>query len=583
MLFICAVLLGAFIWFIERDSATSAQNRLLHSKVFEAYPEEISWIRMERGETAIECVRTGDTWRMTHPVDASVNSAIVDRMIGGMANVERGELITEETMSDRGITPAEYGFDDPRATITFRNNHGTFTWEIGRDAPLGESLYVMAADSKDIIATAKTLLHLVPNDPSIIRERTLFKHSAAAVHGIDLRRTGGIIQLRQDGKQHWVLQQPVTGDAELSQVSQLIDHTFTASILDFIDEEPSDLTVYGLEEPAIELTLLDQDEHPQTLQIGKILSETPKQQYAKWADSPAVFTVPSDWVTEFELDSKRLRSRRLLADPPERISAISITSETQQVDLLRTNNEWQVIRPAHWNAEPKSIDTLLDHLANSMILEFIDTPDAATAEQAANPRWTIALTAGDRTRTLRMSPSGNTLLLQRDNETSFSQTNPEAFDEHFADPLFYRNRTLLQVDPQQIKSIDLQTPGGTFRVEKNGDSFTSPNRDQSPDSSALTQLTAELIHLRSGRYAAFNPNSLAPFGLDAPQEQLTITLTGTNTIGQVILFGHSVPGGRYAMLRGQPLVFILPEKTATTLTRELTQSVENKPTETQEP
>jgi len=142
MLLISAVLLGAFIWFFERDSGNSLQQERLNRTLFSVYPESIEWIRMERGDVQIVCSKASGEWRMTQPTDAPVNAAVVEKMIAGMAAVERGELISADTLSERGLTPADYGFDKPRARITFKNNRGTFTWLIGRDAPLGEMLYV---------------------------------------------------------------------------------------------------------------------------------------------------------------------------------------------------------------------------------------------------------------------------------------------------------------------------------------------------------------------------------------------------------------------------------------------------------
>ena len=583
MLFICAALLGAFIWFIERDSGNTAQNEMLSRKIFAAYPAEIDWVRMTRDNTDIECSRIAGTWRMTRPVDAPVNNAVVEQMIAGMAGVERGELITEATIKERGLTPADYGFDAPRATITFRNNRGTSTWLIGRDAPLGESLYVMAADSRDIIAAPKTLLNLIPKDPAWIRDRTLFSNSAVSVHGIDLRRTGGIIQLRQDDDSRWILQQPFAGAADPLQVNKLIEHAFAANIRDFITDTSSDLTAYGLEEPAIELSLFEPDDHVTTLLIGKLLAEKPEEQYAKWADSPAVFTVASEWVAGFELDSTLLRSRRVLDEQLMHISKISISSEAEQIELLRTNSLWQVTRPARWDAEPDAIQTLLGHLSAGMIAEFIDTPDAELTAKLNTSRWIVKLTTGTRTQTIRFTPGNGHMIVRRNDETACGRTGSEIFNADFADPLFYRSRTLLQINPQQIKSIELKTEAGELRVEKSEGKFTSTDRTRTPNEDALTDLTAELVRLRSDRLVAFNPESLEPYGLENPQARLTVTLTATNTIGQVLLFGKPVEGGRYAMLRGQPVIFILPEKTANTLTRELTQSVEKQTTETAQP
>jgi hypothetical protein len=584
MLFISAVLLGAFIWFFERDSEDSRGHELRNRKIFAAYPADISWIRMERGDMTIECTRTAGTWRMSQPVDAPVNNAVVEKMIAGMANVERGEMIAAETMQERNLTSSDYGFDEPRATITFRNNRGIFTWLIGRDAPLGDTLYIMAADSRDIISVPRTLLNLIPEDPAWIRDRTLFQTTAASVRGIDLRRnTGGFIQLRQTEENRWIMQQPFAGDADRLQVHKLIDLASAATIQDFILDEPADLTVYGLEEPDMELSLIDQNERSQTLLIGKSTTDRPEVRYAKWVDNSSILTVSSDWVAEFELDSTLLRSRSFLHEPSARISQISIVTANTHIDLLRTNNLWKITRPALWNAEPEAVQLLLETLESGSVEKFIDNPDDAQTEQTGHPQWTIRLTAGRRTRTLRINPSGDRLIVQRDEESSLCITDSFLFDSQLADPLFYRSRTLLQINPPQIKSIELETAENKYKVEKTEDRFSTADPAQTLDSEALTELTAQLIHLRTEQFVAFNPESLQPYGLELPTAQLTVTLDSTNTLGQVILFGKTAADGRYAMLRGQPVVFVLPEKTAEILTRKLTQPVEEKTPESEQP
>jgi len=51
----------------------------------------------------------------------------------------------------------------------------------------------------------------------------------------------------------------------------------------------------------------------------------------------------------------------------------------------------------------------------------------------------------------------------------------------------------------------------------------------------------------------------------------------------VVLFGDTTEDGRYTMLQGQAIVFMLPNKTAEALTRELTQSIEKQAEEIKQP
>ena len=210
-----ALLLGAFILLLERRGGGDSRQMQHTKTVFAVYPDSIEQLLLERDGVQMECLRTANGWRLTRPAHAALNSGMVDQMVSGMARVERGELLTAETLRQRNLTPSDYGFDAPRARITFKNSRGTFTWLIGRDAPVGKNLYVMMEGEEDIISAPQTLLHLIPQDPSWIRDRTLIAGEIAAVRGLDLRRPAGFLQLRQQEGSGWRMQQPHAGRADL--------------------------------------------------------------------------------------------------------------------------------------------------------------------------------------------------------------------------------------------------------------------------------------------------------------------------------------------------------------------------------
>jgi len=268
-----------------------------------------------------------------------------------------------------------------------------------------------------------------------------------------------------------------------------------------------------------------------------------------------------------------------------RISKLTITSGERQIELVQTNNQWQVVRPARWDAEPASIRAILEALSSSVILEFVDNPTNFQTEQIANAPWIISFSAEAKKHRLRIARplADGRLMMQRDDEASFYITDGELPNIPFNEPLFYRNRTVLQIDPQQIQAITLQTGEKQFRVENVNGQYTTADRTQKPVANAVFKLVGELTGLRTEQYIAFNPDSLTTYGLDSPSTRLNITLAGTNMLGQVLLLGDSAKGGRYAMLQGQPVIFVLPETSVDTLTQELTQPVEKQTEEIKQP
>ena len=580
MLLISTLLLGAFIWFVDLGSENSLQQAQRNKMLFAVYPDTINWIQLERNDVKFECSKASGDWRLIQPADAPVNIAIVKQMIAGMTNVERGELITAKTLQDRGFSPSTYGFDEPRAKITFRNNKGTFTWLIGNDAPLGEMLYVMSSESDDIIAAPQALLHLVPEDPAWIRDKTLFSASAPAVRGVDLRRENGLIQLRQSDVGEWMMQEPQVSRANLSRAHALIEEILSAQIRTFITDEKTDLILYGLKDPAYELTLFTQDEQTQTLWIGDPLAENPEIRYAKWIESDAVFSVSSEWVATFEQDSDTLRSRQLLNKSAQSITQLNIEHDGQDVELLQTNQTWKITRPARWETEPTHVALLLASLEMTVIEEFVDLPTAEQTALIQDDPWIITFKIAEQTHTLRISKidADGRRLVQRDEEASLFFVDAGLVHKSFANPIFYRNLTVLSVDPLEIKTLSLQTKEQTSNITREADAFISADPLRKVDVGDVTNLIAELTHLRAKHYVDFNPESLEPYGLDHPDTKLSLTLKNTETLGQIIHLGEETQIGRFAKIQGQELVFDLSEETVEILTRNLTEPIET-PTE----
>lgn len=577
MLLIGAVLLGGFILIFERDSENSQQQLQRTRTVFAVYPESIERILMDRDGVQIECTKTAGIWRLTKPADAPVDSGMVEKMIAGMAGIERGELITAKTLKERNLTSADYGFNKPRARITFKNNHGTFTWLIGRDAPVGKSLYVMQEGRGDIVAAPQTLLTLVPQDPSWIRDRTVFAGEPAAVRGLDLRRPSGFIQLRQPENNEWLMQQPHTGRANAQAVHTLISKLFAARILNFITDEKADLTVYGLDNPAYELTIFFQNESTQTLMIGSPVPDQPEARYAKRVESDSVFTIPSEWTKDLQIDKDLLRSRLMMEVQTERISSIQLIHGEQQVELTRSNTLWQIVRPVRWSADPEKVAQVLKSLAGASVENFVDLPSAEQTDQIKSPVWSVVLVADGKTNTLHAGEAGTSglRLIQDNNSSSLCTVKEKILRDSFVDPLFYRSLTVLEVNPGIIEKIAVRNGDTERSVQKAADgSFAAGQPDCQVNAQTLTDLMWELNDFRAERYVDFNPASLKPYGLDQPQVSLTVTLNDTNVIGRMILLGNQTGNGQFAMIQGQNIIFVISEKTAQTLTRELTVPIE---------
>jgi hypothetical protein len=222
------------------------------------------------------------------------------------------------------------------------------------------------------------------------------------------------------------------------------------------------------------------------------------------------------------------------------------------------------------------VNDLLNTLAGASIDTFIDAPTEEQSARMKSALWKAVLSSGEKSCTLKISaPGTNDLrLAEYSGESSLYAIGAGTVRESFADPLFYRSPLVLEVDPAAIEQITVQS-GETEETVRKSDtgSFVSEPSGDDVSAGALTDLMWALNDLKAARYVAFSPESLQPYGLDTVTAKLSVTLEGTNTLGHVLLFGNPTDGGRFAMLQGQDVIFVLPEKTVQTLTKKLTVEV----------
>jgi hypothetical protein len=577
MLLIAALLLGTFIWFFERESETSSQRSAREKTVFAVYPQSVHTIETERNGVRIECTRSTDTWRMTYPVEAQVDTEVVEKMVAGMARVQRGDLIDEKTLEERGLTASDYGFDAPRARITFQNDKGTFSWLVGNDAPLGEMLYLKEAGGNDIIAAPRKLLNLIPESASWIRDKSLFREKLTDITGVDISRPAGFIKLRKSDGNGWSLEQPLKSRADLPNTHDLITKALSGQVADFVTDEPADLAVYGLDNPPYELSLLTKNKQTLALQIGKPNPDKPETYYAKHPDHPTVFCVSAEWVQLLDLSSDRLRSRQVLGVLPARIQSLQIErAGSWAVELTQSEKGWEITRPARWESDKETMQALLETLAQAAVIDFVDNPTEEQIHAVQNPEWILQFTENERTHTLRVGPETeeSLRLVQRDEESSLYTVQAEITASIPEDPVQFRNRTVLQVPPVEISKITQSFNTRSHAVIKQDGQFAPSDPEQQVDANAIAELTAQISELKATKYTAYNPVSLAPYGLDTPQLRLQININSTNALGHVLLLGKETEAGQYAMVQGTPIVFILPKPAAQAITQNITVPIE---------
>jgi len=149
-----------------------------------------------------------------------------------------------------------------------------------------------------------------------------------------------------------------------------------------IDEHPSNLSAFGLDNPAEEIDIATKDGKIQKLLFG---SDTPSGggMYAKLDGDPKVYTVGTPTKSAFSKTLADLRDKHLLTLNSDKITSVTLTAKGPAVEFSKNSGgEWQITKPKPLRADGPSVDDLLGKLKDAK-MDLSATVSAADFAGAA--------------------------------------------------------------------------------------------------------------------------------------------------------------------------------------------------------
>jgi len=561
---ICIVLLGAFIWFQESWRAKNPAKEVERIRLFNLDVDTLISIEFDLTNGLVRCVKENGVWMAGDEAGnvGRADVALVQRMVSGLNSMGKGTTITSKHLEIRGLNAAEYGFEKPSVSITAVDNQGRHVWMVGRKTPLGDMVYAKNADTDDIYTIPGKLLVVVPESHDVLRDRVLFPGDAAGVRRIEIRGSAGFMQLVKDPQSGWRVQQPVSAQADPKEVEGFVEKLYHFYIEDFIADNVSDFSVYGLQGETRQISIGSGDGSSRMLIIGDDVPDNSGHVYARRADDTSVFTLPADILKLLNVPAERFRDANVLSVPMGELSSIKVSRGEEQLSLVRgASKEWNITSPVVWNADARAVENMILLWGSAVITDF------NVVTNASAPEWVFEFGSAEAGRTNRIeilptlgSKAG--LLLKRDGSPDLYQINLPLIPDNLIDPLVYKDRQIWQLDRDGIDKITLLSDASSRRqvVERQEDrsfALVETNGNFQVNEGACGKLLNQLVHVEASGYITYNPRDLEIYGLAKPTFELHVGLSGSNELGRVLLIGRETPDGFYSMVKGRDVIFYL--------------------------
>lgn len=372
----------------------------------------------------------------------------------------------------------------------------------------------------------------------------------------------------------WRVEKPIQARADETQVKQVLDTLLTGKVDQIVAEKVSDVKQYGLDRPALQVTLEDAKGHRKVLQTG-LKDVRGFSVYARAADKPELFLLSSFSIEDLQKKkADDLRDKTLLAIDPNTITRLMLQSPAQTVRVEKQGAKWQETAPRPAPADTDEVKTLLDQIKSTRIDKFEGAASNLARYGLAKPSLTVTVTgpAGDKGLLLgKNTADGKGVYAMRQGEAEVFQVPKNVLTDLSKQPGDLRDKTLLSFKRDDAKSISITTPAQTLELAHAGKEWriTKPTPGK-PKEDRLSSLLFTLEVVKGSRVVEEKPADLAKYGLDKPEVRAQVVLpAGT----QELLIGKKVAAtGKktaiseyYARSSSQEAVFTVPDFTVTDL------------------
>ncbi|MBM3459105.1 MAG: DUF4340 domain-containing protein, partial [Armatimonadetes bacterium] len=245
----------------------------------------VSRVVLRRQVDTLDVERQGsENWVIRSPFSAPADRFDVDSLVSGLREAQA------DGFADDAVTDlAKYGLDRPRLKAEVTLKSGVETVLFGADAP-SSKVYAMREGEREVALLLKTTFDTLNKKPADLRERKLITLEREKIRTIEIKTPETQVRIQRSGENAWqyaVGPNGTLGPAKPESVTTILSSAL-APAYRHVQEAPIDWKKYGLDAPAISVTLSDGSGAAQTLLLGK---QTSGKQYYARGTANAVFEV----------------------------------------------------------------------------------------------------------------------------------------------------------------------------------------------------------------------------------------------------------------------------------------------------
>ena len=140
----------------------------------------------------------------------------------------------------------------------------------------------------------------------------------------------------------WRQTEPVEQDAAREEIRTMLGRTGALKAFEFAADDPSDLSVYGLEPPQHKVRIGLSSGEVISLWVGEVIPDTdPQQRYIYRVEDKAVYASRDGFLEAFQHPVERYRKRKIIGKHEWDVQATVVTRDGEEIRIDRTSDGWR--------------------------------------------------------------------------------------------------------------------------------------------------------------------------------------------------------------------------------------------------
>lgn len=402
---------GAITYYNKRKGTEKPAAEATHeTKILPVDAQHIQSITFKpRDGQAFTCRREAGKWVITDPHQLGVDQGNFSGVLNSLTTATEDEVVDQHpaNLKDYGLDPPSFTLD-----ITTDTKPQSVTLLLGDDTPTSSGFYAQISGQAPVFTLASYLKSSLEKKQFDVRDRRATTLDADQLQKISVEYKGVSWTLEKNPEGVWDLTLPPPVRADRFAIDGLVSELRGLNMQSIVEEDKQKSGDFGFGAPELHVQLTGSG-GTQTIVVGKKEKDS-DQYYAMNSALEPVFTLSSDFVTQFEKKPEDLREKDLFSFSSFDVKHVEVDTPKGHWTFERQGSQWKQTAPASKNINSDKMDTFLTDLRDLRADSFPKGGNLADFG-LAKPAYRFSVQFGEKntTETVEAAKSGDHVYARR--------------------------------------------------------------------------------------------------------------------------------------------------------------------------